>query len=90
LVPVTYIITGSGLQSGYATLDSIRAVQKSGHITGISANPITTLSGYSGGALAASWVWKNLSKPKEFMLMFQRLLNFNLLMRLNSKSPVRR
>jgi hypothetical protein len=46
----------SGLQLGYATLDSIRAVKQSTYITGISPNPITTINGYSGGAIAAAWV----------------------------------
>jgi hypothetical protein len=47
---------GSGLHSGYTTLDSIRAVKQSGAFTGISADPTITMNGYSGGALAVSWV----------------------------------
>ncbi|KAE9972124.1 hypothetical protein EG328_000189 [Venturia inaequalis] len=46
---------GSGLQAAYATLDSIRAVKQSGNLTGIDANPITTLHGYSSGAQAVGW-----------------------------------
>jgi hypothetical protein len=49
-------ITVSGLQAGYATLDSLRAVQQSGNITGINPKPITTLHGYSSGAQAVGWV----------------------------------
>ncbi|KAF2423431.1 LIP-domain-containing protein, partial [Tothia fuscella] len=45
----------SGLQAGYATLDSLRAVFQSGEITGINAEPITTLHGYSSGAQAIGW-----------------------------------
>jgi hypothetical protein len=47
---------GSGLHSGYTTLDSIRAVKNSGAITGIHPDPTITMNGYSGGALAISWV----------------------------------
>ena len=47
---------GSGLHSGYTTLDSIRAVKQSGHFTGIHSDPTITMNGYSGGALAVSWV----------------------------------
>ncbi|KAF2429700.1 LIP-domain-containing protein [Tothia fuscella] len=46
---------GAGLQWGYATLDSIRAVRASGNITGISDDPTVSLYGYSGGASAAGW-----------------------------------
>ncbi|KAF2398657.1 LIP-domain-containing protein [Trichodelitschia bisporula] len=46
---------GSGLQAAYATLDSIRAVKQSGNITGLNPDPITTMYGYSGGALTGSW-----------------------------------
>ncbi|KAF2397903.1 LIP-domain-containing protein [Trichodelitschia bisporula] len=45
----------SGLQAGYATLDSLRAVYQSGNITGIDSKPITTLHGYSSGAQAVGW-----------------------------------
>jgi hypothetical protein len=45
----------SGLQAGYSTLDSVRAVQRSGNITGITTKPITTLHGYSSGAQAVGW-----------------------------------
>jgi hypothetical protein len=45
----------SGLQAGYATLDSLRAVMRSGNITGIDPKPITTLLGYSSGGQAVGW-----------------------------------
>jgi len=41
---------------GYATLDSIRAVQKSSNFTGIAKNATITLNGYSGGGISAAWV----------------------------------
>jgi Secretory lipase len=41
---------------GYSTLDSIRAVWSSGNFTGIDQKPLTTLYGYSGGAVASGWV----------------------------------
>jgi hypothetical protein len=51
---------GSGLHSGYATLDSIRAVKQSGYFTGVDPDPKITMNGYSGGALAVSWVgWES-------------------------------
>lgn len=49
-------LIASGLQAGYATLDSIRAVQQSKNITGIDPKAITTLHGYSSGAQAVGWV----------------------------------
>jgi len=48
--------SASGPQMGYATLDSIRAVLESRNVTGIDNNPIITLHGYSGGAIASGWV----------------------------------
>jgi len=45
----------SGLQAGQATLDSLRAVKQSGNITGVDADPIITLTGYSGGGLTSEW-----------------------------------
>ncbi|KAI5970166.1 hypothetical protein CANMA_000777 [Candida margitis] len=44
-----------GLQSGRATLNSLRATLKSGNLTGIDANAETLLWGYSGGSLASGW-----------------------------------
>jgi hypothetical protein len=46
----------SGLQTGYSTLDSIRAALKSSNFTGLGEKPITTLHGYSGGSIGAGWV----------------------------------
>jgi len=45
----------SGLQAGYATLDSFRAVKQSGNFTGIDADPTITMYGYSGGGVSAAW-----------------------------------
>lgn len=45
----------SGLQAGYATLDSLRAVMRSGNITGIDSKPTTTMLGYSSGGQAVGW-----------------------------------
>ncbi|KAA8917591.1 hypothetical protein TRICI_000284 [Trichomonascus ciferrii] len=45
----------AGYLSGYATLDSIRAVLRSGNITGIQPNSTVSMWGYSGGALATGW-----------------------------------
>lgn len=53
---LAHICTGNGLHTGYATLDSIRAVKQSGHITGIVADPIITSYGYSGGAFSSGFV----------------------------------
>ncbi|GAB5593408.1 hypothetical protein Unana1_08308 [Umbelopsis nana] len=44
-----------GLQSGHATLDSIRAVLASSKVTNIHAHAHVALWGYSGGALATGW-----------------------------------
>lgn len=44
-----------GLQSGQATLDSIRAVLASTHVTNVHADARVALWGYSGGALASGW-----------------------------------
>lgn len=44
-----------GPESAKGVLDSIRAVLKSGGLTGVSPNASTTLVGYSGGALASEW-----------------------------------
>ncbi|KAI5965106.1 hypothetical protein KGF57_000899 [Candida theae] len=44
-----------GLQSGRATLNSIRATLKSGNLTGVDPNAQTLLWGYSGGSLASGW-----------------------------------
>jgi secretory lipase len=75
---------------GYATLDSIRAAIKSSEITGLSANPIITLNGYSAGALSVEWVS---SSPKlqvyDQKLTF-RLLNYNRSMLQSLRSPVLR
>ena len=43
------------MQAGYSSLDSIRAVKQSGNITGLSKDPIITLYGYSGGAVAGEF-----------------------------------
>ncbi|PLN85794.1 LIP-domain-containing protein [Aspergillus taichungensis] len=45
----------AGLQSGHATLDSIRVVLKEGPKVGLGVNPNYALWGYSGGALASGW-----------------------------------
>ncbi|KAJ5667128.1 hypothetical protein N7507_002992 [Penicillium longicatenatum] len=44
----------TGLQAGYAVLDSTRAVLSSGSSLGLS-NPKYALWGYSGGSLASTW-----------------------------------
>ncbi|KAF9893920.1 hypothetical protein FE257_008891 [Aspergillus nanangensis] len=44
-----------GLQSGHATLDSIRVVLQEGPSVGLSSDARYALWGYSGGALASSW-----------------------------------
>jgi hypothetical protein len=54
---LTLISKASGLQTGYATLDSIRAVLQSGNFTGLDPDPIITLHGYSGGSISAGWVF---------------------------------
>ncbi|KAK4501041.1 hypothetical protein PRZ48_006847 [Zasmidium cellare] len=45
----------NGLQSGYATLDSIRALSRSGNVTGISSSAKFALAGGSGGAIGSEW-----------------------------------
>ncbi|KAL5354934.1 secretory lipase-domain-containing protein [Aspergillus floccosus] len=45
----------AGLQSGHATLDSIRVVLKEAPHVGLSKDPRYALWGYSGGALASAW-----------------------------------
>lgn len=45
----------AGMQTGYATLDSIRAVLQSGNITGLAPNPDITMWGYSGGSIATEF-----------------------------------
>ncbi|KAF9889374.1 hypothetical protein FE257_007484 [Aspergillus nanangensis] len=44
-----------GLQSGHATLDSMRVVLREGPKVGLSTDPRYALWGYSGGALASGW-----------------------------------
>lgn len=44
-----------GLQSGHATLDSIRAVLASSDVTNVHADAEVAMWGYSGGALASGW-----------------------------------
>uniref|UniRef100_A0A060T9V7 ARAD1D14784p n=1 Tax=Blastobotrys adeninivorans TaxID=409370 RepID=A0A060T9V7_BLAAD len=45
----------SGIISGQATLDSIRATLKSENITGVKPDSNVVLWGYSGGSIAAGW-----------------------------------
>ncbi|GAB1216545.1 hypothetical protein ATERTT37_005761 [Aspergillus terreus] len=45
----------AGLQSGHATLDSVRVVLKEAPRVGLSKDPRYALWGYSGGALASAW-----------------------------------
>lgn len=45
----------AGIQSGQATLNSLRAVLGSKEITGISSDAKTALWGYSGGTIASGW-----------------------------------
>ncbi|KAJ5920868.1 hypothetical protein N7466_009194 [Penicillium verhagenii] len=45
----------TGLQSGFAVLDSTRAVLNIGPSLGLSRNPNYALWGYSGGSLASTW-----------------------------------
>jgi hypothetical protein len=49
-------VLASGLQAGYATIDSIRAVLYSGNFTDLSRSPTTTVYGFSGGSISAAWV----------------------------------
>ncbi|KAI5965365.1 uncharacterized protein KGF55_001586 [Candida pseudojiufengensis] len=44
-----------GRQSGYATLNSIRAILNSKNITGIEPEAKVAMWGYSGGSLASGW-----------------------------------
>lgn len=44
-----------GLQSGKATLNSIRAALGSGNLTGIDSNAEVMMWGYSGGTIASGW-----------------------------------
>lgn len=44
-----------GLQSGKATLNSIRAVLSSGNLTGIDSDAEVMMWGYSGGTIASGW-----------------------------------
>ncbi|KAI5956986.1 hypothetical protein KGF54_000605 [Candida jiufengensis] len=44
-----------GRQSGYATLNSIRATLKSGNLTGINSDAKVAMWGYSGGSIASGW-----------------------------------
>ncbi|KAL1570345.1 lipase 2 [Candida albicans P57072] len=44
-----------GRQSGQATLDSVRAILKSGSFSGINEDAKVALWGYSGGSLATGW-----------------------------------
>jgi hypothetical protein len=46
----------AGPHAAYVTLDSVRAVKQSGNFTGIKSDPITTLHGYSNGAMTVGWV----------------------------------
>lgn len=45
----------AGVQSGHATIDSVRAVLSSGFGPSASSKPRIALWGYSGGALASEW-----------------------------------
>ena len=45
----------SGIQSGQAVLDSVRAALSSGEVTGISSSAVYQMWGYSGGSLATEW-----------------------------------
>ncbi|ESZ97704.1 hypothetical protein SBOR_1891 [Sclerotinia borealis F-4128] len=45
----------SGIQSGQATLDSVRAALSSGNLTSISSQAEYQMWGYSGGSLASEW-----------------------------------
>lgn len=50
------------LQSGYATLDSIRAVLKSSNMTNIDSSAKVAIVGYSGGSISSSWA--SMLQPK--------------------------
>jgi hypothetical protein len=58
----------AGVQSGHATLDSVRAVLSSGF--GLSANAKYAMWGYSGGALASEWA-------AELQVQYAPELNFS-------------
>ena len=58
----------AGVQSGHATLDSIRAVLSSGF--GLSSNASYAMWGYSGGALASEWA-------AELQVQYAPELNFS-------------
>ncbi len=45
----------SGIQSGQATLDSVRAALASENITGVSSSAKYQMWGYSGGSIASEW-----------------------------------
>lgn len=45
----------AGVQSGHATIDSIRASLNTGKLLGIFENVTYAMWGYSGGALASEW-----------------------------------
>lgn len=58
----------AGVQSGHATIDSIRAVLSSGF--GLSSNASYAMWGYSGGALASEWA-------AELQVQYAPELNFS-------------
>ena len=58
----------AGVQSGHATLDSVRAVLSSGF--GLSSNARYVMWGYSGGALASEWA-------AELQVQYAPELNFS-------------
>jgi hypothetical protein len=58
----------AGVQSGHATLDSVRAVLSSGF--GLSSNARYAMWGYSGGALASEWA-------AELQVQYAPELNFS-------------
>lgn len=45
----------AGVQSGHATLDSLRAALKSGNITGVDPDAKSAFWGYLGGTIASGW-----------------------------------
>lgn len=46
----------SGPTTAYTTLDAMRAMLQSQHITGLREDAIITLNGYSGGGITSAWV----------------------------------
>jgi hypothetical protein len=52
----SYMPSASGLHGGRSTLDGVRAVLNTAHVTGIAKDPTITLYGYSGGAFAGQYV----------------------------------